>query len=89
MTEIGSYLEERNPAAAARTVQGIFDKAAMLSRFPRLGPALPPYTDDRLRALLYGNYRIIYQLDKGSVTILGVFHHARDLDALLEDEGLT
>ena len=79
LSDIFDYIAADNPQAAARTVQGIYDRAQDLQRFPELGAR---YTSSPrpVRVLLYGHYRIAYLIrDDGDVTILGVFHGALDI----------
>jgi plasmid stabilization system protein ParE len=79
LEDIFEYIAEDNPQAAARTVQGIYDRAQELARFPEIGfrfPASPRH----VRIILYGHYRIAYLVkDDGNVDILGVFHGSLDI----------
>lgn len=79
LNDIYEYIAADNPQAAARTVEGIYDRAQDLRRFPELGA---PYTASarNARILLYGHYRIAYLIkDDGNIDILGVFHGALDI----------
>ncbi|MEO8718150.1 MAG: type II toxin-antitoxin system RelE/ParE family toxin [Burkholderiales bacterium] len=79
LEDIFEYITADNPQAAARTVQGIYDRAQDLKRFPQLGSryiASPRH----VRVLLYGHYRIAYPIkEDGNIDILGVFHGALDI----------
>ena len=79
LTDIFEYIAADNPQAAARTVEGIYDQAQDLRRFPELGSR---YTASQrhVRVLLYGHYRIAYLIkDDGNIDVLGVFHGALDI----------
>lgn len=53
---------------------------SLLTELPELGYRLPTYKKMDIRVLLYGHYRIIYQVEKNrDINILGVFHVALDL----------
>jgi toxin ParE1/3/4 len=79
LSDIFEYIAADNPQAAARTVEGIYDRAQDLKRFPELG-ARYPASSRHVRILLYGHYRIAYLLkDDGNIDILGVFHGALDI----------
>ena len=79
LTDIFEYIAADNLQAAARTVQGIYDRAQDLKRFPELG-ARYTTSSRHVRVLLYGHYRIAYLIkDDGSIDILGVFHGALDI----------
>ena len=79
LRDIYEYIAADNPAAATQTIQGIYDRAQDLARFPELGQQYPA-SQRHVRILLYGHYRIAYVVgsDK-SVDILGIFHGALDI----------
>ncbi len=79
LNDIFEYIAADNPQAAARTVQGIYDRTQDLRRFPELGSRYAA-SSRHVRVLLYGHYRIAYLIkDDGNVDILGVFHGALDI----------
>jgi len=79
LEDIFEYIAVDNLAAAASTVQGIYDRAQVLASFPEMGHRY--WASPRnVRVLLYGHYRIADLLkDDGNVDILGVFHGALDI----------
>lgn len=62
----------------------LFEKADKLIEFPRLGRAVPQFFDPRLREIIEGSYRIIYELNSvespSQVSILGIVHHSQLLE---------
>lgn len=81
LREIRDHIAKDNPAAADRTVEGIYDKAQLLKTFPELGFEYPVPGRDDVRVLIYGHYRIAYTFDDSNVvTVLGIFHAALDID---------
>ena len=83
LKDIFEYIAADNPAAAARVVDGIFEKAQLLTRFPAAGHRYEGSEED-IRILLYGHYRITYLIrPDGDITILGIFHGALDIDRYL------
>lgn len=79
LEDIFEYIAADNPAAAARTVQGIYEKAQVLIDFPLMGQRYAP-SSRHVRIVLYGHYRITYLVkDDGNVDVLGVFHGALDI----------
>lgn len=79
LRDIFDYIATDNPQAAARTVQGIYDRVQDLARFPELG-ARYSSSARHVRVLLYGHYRIAYLIeDDGNIAIIGVFHGALDI----------
>jgi toxin ParE1/3/4 len=84
LKDIHDYIAADNPVAAARTVDGIYQKAQLLKRHPEIGHKYEAETSRQVRILLYGHYRIAYLIKPdGSIDILGVFHGALDIDRYL------
>ena len=79
LEDIFEYVAADNPSAAARTVQGIYERAQILVTFPEIGHRYPA-SSRNVRILLYGHYRIAYLVkDGGDVDVLGVFHGSLDI----------
>lgn len=79
LEDIFEYIAADNPSAAARTVQGIYERAQDLATFPEIGYRYLA-SSRHVRILLYGHYRIAYLVkDDGNVDILGVFHGSLDI----------
>jgi toxin ParE1/3/4 len=86
MELIADYISQDNPSAAVSTLQGIFDKAQLLKMNPELGFRYESIISREIRILLYGHYRIAYELTKSKDTyILGIFHAALDIERYLKD----
>jgi len=84
LSGIHDYIAADNPAAAQRTVQGIFEKGLSLADLPERGYPHISRSGEPLRILLYGHYRIAYPVDDHQdVNILGVFHGALDIQRYL------
>lgn len=80
LRDIHDYIAADNPAAAAKVVAGIFEKAQVLRRFPEIGHKYRDEPEGEIRILLYGHYRIAYLLRASqAIDVLGVFHGALDL----------
>ncbi len=84
LEEIYRYIAQDDPQAALRVVTSIYEKAQMLSSFPRMGHAYRSEPEGEIRILLYGHYRIAYLIrSEDVIEILGVFHTALDIDRYL------
>ena len=84
---IRDYIAKDSPAAADKTIDGIFEKVQLLSTFSELGFQYPLPGRDDVRVLLYGHYRIAYTITAPDVIhVLGVFHAALDIDCYFPDE---
>lgn len=83
LEDIFEYIAADNPEAAARTVEGIYERAQTLSRFPEMGQRYQA-SQRHVRILLYGHYRIAYLVKPdGNINILGVFHGSLDISQYL------
>ena len=77
--DIFEYIAADNPAAAARTVQGLHERAQVLAAFPEIGHRYLE-SSRNVRILLHGHYRIAYIVkDGGNIDVLGVFHGSLDI----------
>ena len=77
--DIFDYIAADNPQAAARTVQGIYERTQVIASFPEIGHRYLA-SSRNVRVLLYGHYRIAYLVkDDGDIDILGVFHGSLDI----------
>ena len=84
LRDIYDYIAHDNPSAAARVVDGIYEKAQLLKEHPEIGYRYRSESEGEIRILLYGRYRIAYLLaDDQSIDILGIFHGALEIDRYL------
>jgi toxin ParE1/3/4 len=67
-------------------VDRLLQAAETLERTPRLGRVVPEFNRAELREIVYRDYRIVYLLDEGGVSVLRVVHGARDLRQLVQRE---
>ena len=79
LKDIFEFIAADNPAAAARTVQEIYDRAQVLASFPEIGHRYVASARN-VRILLYEHYRIAYLVkDDRNIDVLGVFHGSLDI----------
>ena len=79
LEDIFEYIAADNPDAASRTVEGLFERAQVLSQYPELGHRFM-HSARNVRILHHDQYRIAYLIKTdGDVDILGVFHDALDI----------
>jgi toxin ParE1/3/4 len=84
LSDIYNYIALENRDAATRTVSGLFQKAQLLKRHPKLGYRYEAEESREVRILLYGHYRIAYLIkSESSIDILGVFHGALSIERYL------
>ena len=73
-TEIAEYIAQDNPSAAGLWVETLFDKVQLLKSSPQNGRVVPETDRKDIRELIYGNYRIIYKVEKTRISVLTVRH---------------
>ena len=83
LKDIYEYIAKDNSTAAAEVLDGIYQRAQLLSQFPEIGYKYETPDNEEIRVLLYGHYRIAYVVYPNQVDILGVFHGALDIDRYL------
>lgn len=84
LKDIIDYIAQDNPAAAEKVYRAIIASTERLTRFPEIGRVgrLP---DTRELTVASLPYLVVYQVAAETVTILAVFHSARDLVRALAD----
>jgi len=70
--EIAKYIAIDNPQAANSWIEGLFTSVDHLRSFPRSGRKVPELSDDTIREIIFGNYRIIYRIEIEQISILTV-----------------
>ncbi|HEX5479641.1 MAG TPA: type II toxin-antitoxin system RelE/ParE family toxin [Dehalococcoidia bacterium] len=75
------------PAYAAPLVAAISASMDAVADFPNSGRMVPEFHRDRLREVIFENYRIVYSVLGDDLFVVGVFHGARDVAALLREMG--
>jgi toxin ParE1/3/4 len=81
---IHDYIAVESPRSAQKVVKGIYERAQLLADFPEIGYVYQREPDGVVRILLYGHYRIAYQVgDGGTVVILGIFHGRMEVERYL------
>jgi toxin ParE1/3/4 len=74
VVEIATHIAGDNPDAAEQWIQKLFAKTGQLANFPESGHRIAETPRRDIRELTGGNYRIIYRIESGRVSILTVRH---------------
>jgi toxin ParE1/3/4 len=72
--EIAGYIAQDKPSAAEKWINTIFSKVEELNSSPEQGRIVPEIGNKQFRELIYGNYRIIYHIEKKQISILTIRH---------------
>jgi plasmid stabilization system protein ParE len=73
-SEIAEYIAQDKPSAAEKWINTVFSKVEQLKSAPEIGRVVPEIRNDQFRELIYGNYRIIYRIEKTKISILTIRH---------------
>jgi len=73
-SEIAEYIARDKPSAAEKWINMVFSKVEQLKSSPEIGRVVPEIRNDQFRELIYGNYRIIYRIEKKQISILTIRH---------------
>lgn len=73
-SEIAEYIALDKPSAAGKWITTVFLKVEQLASSPEIGRVVPEIGNEQFRELIYGNYRIVYRIEKKQVSILTIRH---------------
>ncbi len=73
-SEIAEYIAQDKPSAAANWINTVFSKVEQLKSSPEIGRLVPEIKSSQFRELIFGNYRIIYRIEKKQISILTIRH---------------
>ena len=79
LKDIKQYISQHAPKVAVAYVRRIRERCLKLTTLPFAHPIVAEYGNDSIRETYHGSYRIIYRIDDDCVTVLRVFHGARQL----------
>ncbi len=74
-----NYIAMDSPRYAERCGNNIVQAPRILKDHPKIGRIIPEFNVDSVRELIYGAYRIIYEIRKDTCYIVAVIHSSRDL----------
>jgi len=74
ISEIADYIAQDNIDASVKWIEDIFNEIEKLHKFPKSGRVVPEIDRNNIREIIYGNYRIVYQIGGKEISILTVRH---------------
>jgi len=75
-----NYISKDKPKAALKWASEIKKSIQKLSEYPHLGRIVPEFSDESIREIIKGQYRIVYKIDVDSDTIaILAVHHSKKL----------
>ena len=82
LNRIADRIARDKTSAAFRWVQTMYRKVLRLGHFPKSGRVVPELKREEVREILIDDYRVIYKVEKKTVSILTIFHGAKILSDL-------
>jgi toxin ParE1/3/4 len=81
LKSIAGYISKDSVKYAALTIEKIIDVTKYIESNPRIGRMVPEVgRNDKIREIIFGNYRIIYKISTTEIiNILTVHHSAKRL----------
>ena len=86
LQEIEKFIAMDSVLHAVGFVDRLIESTEMLRTSPRIGRVVLEFNRHDLREVLFRGYRVVYQLQGDTATILRVVHGARDLADLVRRE---
>ncbi|MBI4684902.1 MAG: type II toxin-antitoxin system RelE/ParE family toxin [Nitrospirae bacterium] len=85
---IHNYIAKDSKTYAIRFIKSLIKSTSKLEKAPRCGRIVPEFEIDRLREVIYQNYRIVYRIKNNNerVEILAVIHCSRDFKTTFSQE---
>lgn len=79
LEQIVRYIAAEDPDAARRFGLTVISRVEQTASFPRQGRIVPEENQATLREIIFGPYRIVYELSEGDsvLHVLRVWHSAR------------
>ena len=78
--EILDYIAKDSVNESKKWIKKVLTEVDRLEIFPEFGRVVPNFNDEYLREIIFGSYRIIYELKKDAIEILTVWHSRRLLN---------
>jgi len=77
LQQIVSFVARDNPERAHSFGNELIDKALSLANLPQRGRVMPELNDENVREIIFGSYRIIYEVLPERIYVLRFWHGAR------------
>ena len=79
LKSIHHYISEDSSYYANRFIEKLLEKVLTLEKYPNMGRIVPEFENPKIRELIEGNYRIVYQLGLNHIEIIRIHHASRKL----------
>lgn len=83
---IEEFIAKDSVLHAVDFIDRLVESVEKLATFPHVGRIVPEFDDEKIRELIFRNYRVVYLVEGDTVQIVRVVHGARDLGRLFRQE---
>jgi plasmid stabilization system protein ParE len=87
LEQIAQYVARDSEHYAAALVAEILEAAQSLEEFSERGREVPELREPNTRQLVVGSYRLVYEIRREAVYVVGVIHGARDFGRMWKGKG--
>lgn len=74
---IHDYIGRDSPTYAKAFVEDLFLAVERVPQFPRSGRVVPELREDKVREIVVGSYRVMYEIGRDAIWVLAIVHSAR------------
>ncbi len=86
LKQVYDHIAQNSKFYAQKVIAEIVERSEVLSEFPHIGRIVPEIDDPNIRELFIYSYRLIYDIGKNEITVLGLVHGKRDFSSGNLDE---
>lgn len=72
--ETGNYIALNAPIAADKWINEILSKERLILENPNIGRMVPEFKSRLIREIIVGEYRLIYQINQKTITVMTVIN---------------
>jgi len=81
LDSITDYIALDSIRYAKEFSRNLFERIQQLKSFPQSGRVVPEFSEDKIRELIFGKYRIVYRIyGPDKIVIIRIIHGAKLLD---------
>lgn len=79
LRSIHDFIASDSKYYAKKVLQDVIDRTTILDKYPRIGRKVPEIDEESIREIFAYSYRILYEIKKETVYIIGIIHGRQDL----------
>ena len=76
------WIQSENPRSAQTWAGQLLERIEKLAAYPQLGRSIPELEASRYREIIFGDYRMIYEIQGKTIGIIRILHSKQLLEAV-------